>query len=176
MVPAKKRRGSGTYTPNSTQKYALENGNERARRHFLSQFPNLKESTIRSFKKAYKQELDKQWKKSNPQPVMVIPAKPKGHPLLLLDLDERLIKFLKAVRTKGSVVNIHVVRAAAKALIASNPSSSKHLQNSSMPRSWVQSLWDALKEQALLHVHQFKDFTMNVEGISYKSHSHQRYH
>ena len=93
-VPAKKRHGSGTYTSYTAEqrakigRYALENGNERARRHFLCQFPNLKETTIRSFKKAYKQELEKQWKKSNPQPVLAIPAKPKGHPPILLDLDE----------------------------------------------------------------------------------------
>ena len=86
-VPAKKRRGGSsgsTYTTYAAEqrarigKYALQNGNERARRHFLSQLPNLKESTIRSFKKAYKQELENQRKKSNPQPVMVIPAKCKG--------------------------------------------------------------------------------------------------
>ena len=59
----------------------------------------------------------------------------------LLDLDEKLIKFLKAVRANGGVVNIHVVRAATDALIASNPSSSMHLQNFSKPRSWVQSLY-----------------------------------
>ena len=44
---AKQRRGSGTYTTYTpTQramigKYALENGNKRARKHFLSKFPNL---------------------------------------------------------------------------------------------------------------------------------------
>ena len=35
----------------------------------------------------------------------------------MLDLDEKLFKFLKAVRIKGGVVNIHVVRATAEALI-----------------------------------------------------------
>ena len=38
-------------------------------------------------------------------------------------------------------MNIHVVRATTDALIASNPSSSMHLQNFSNPRSWVQSLY-----------------------------------
>ena len=32
-------------------KYALENGNETARVHFLKKFPNLRESTVRNFKK-----------------------------------------------------------------------------------------------------------------------------
>ena len=35
------------------RKYTLENGNEKARCHFLVEFPNLKESTIRNFKKAH---------------------------------------------------------------------------------------------------------------------------
>ena len=38
-------------------------------------------------------------------------------------------------------MNIHVVRAIAKALIETNPSSSQHIQSFSMPRSWVQSLY-----------------------------------
>ena len=145
--PAKRKRGSGTYTTYTpTQramigKYALENGNERARKHFLSKFPNLPESTIRYFKKAYREELEKKRKKCDPQPVVEITARPKGRPPILLDLDEKLMKFLKAIRAKGGVVNIHVVRAATDALIASNPSSSMHLQNFSKLRSWVQSLY-----------------------------------
>ena len=71
----------------------------------------------------------------------MIRAQPKGRPPILLDLDEKLVTFLKAVRTKGGVVNIHVVRAVAKALIDSNQSSSKYLQNFNFPRSWVQSLY-----------------------------------
>ena len=49
---AKRKHGSGThitYTPTQRAmigKYALENDNERARKHFLSEFPNLPESNI----------------------------------------------------------------------------------------------------------------------------------
>ena len=42
------------YTPEeraSIGKYALENGNERARRHFQSLFLNLTESTIRNLRR-----------------------------------------------------------------------------------------------------------------------------
>ena len=143
----KRGKGSGSYTHYTEEqrakigKYALENGNERTRRHFSSQLPNLKESTIRiSFKVAYKRKLDEERKKSNPQPVTQIPTKPKGRPPILLDLDEKLIKFFKAVRVKGGVVNIHIVRVAAKALIESSPSS-QHLRNFTMARSLVQSLY-----------------------------------
>ena len=144
---AKRRRSSGTYTTYTpTQrakigKYALEHCNEKARKHFLSRFPNLPESTVRHFKKAYREELEKKRKKCDPQPVVEITAKPRGRPPILLDLDEKLIKFLKAIRAKGGVVNIHVVRATTDALIGRNPSSSMHLQNFSKSRSWVQSLY-----------------------------------
>lgn len=100
-------------------------------------------STVSYFKKLYQQELEKQRKKAEPQPVIMIPAQSKGRPKLL-DLDEKLLRFLKALRIKGRDVNIHVIRSVAKALIASNPSSSKHLQHFTFPRSWVQSVYRRL--------------------------------
>ena len=62
---------------------------------------------------------------------------------ILLELDEKLIRFLRGnrVRSKGGVVNIHVVRAATTALIASNPSTSQQLLNFDMPRLLVQSIY-----------------------------------
>ena len=145
--PAKKKNPRGSYTKYTPKqradigKYALENGNERARRHFSVRFPKLTESTVRNFKKSYKDELDKQRKQLIPQPVKEIVPKTRGRPPILLELDEKLRKVLKAIRMKGGVVNIHVVRATATALIKTNPSSSQHLRNFSMPRSWVQSLY-----------------------------------
>ena len=52
----------------------------------MSEFSNLPESTVRFFKKAYREELEKKRKKCDPQPVVEITAKPKGHPLILLEL------------------------------------------------------------------------------------------
>lgn len=143
-----KRQCRGTYMKYSSKqranigKYALENGNERARRHFSAQFPNLNESTVRNFKRAYKSQLAKQTKQHLiPQPITEIVPKPRGRPPILLELDQKLIKYLTGIRTKGGVVNIHVVRATAAALIKTNPTSSQHLHNFCMPRSWVQSLY-----------------------------------
>ena len=39
-------------------KFAAENGNEKARKHFSKDFPDLKESTIRNFKKKYYALID----------------------------------------------------------------------------------------------------------------------
>ena len=83
---SKKRKKRGKYvryTPEqraSIGKYAAENGNERARHHFLSTFPDLTESTIRNFKKAYRERLEHERKQAHPKPVTAITTRPKGHP------------------------------------------------------------------------------------------------
>ena len=58
----------------------------------------------------------------------------------MLDLDAKLIKLLHGVRSRGGVINIHVVRASAKALIDTNQQTHQQLSNFNMPRSWVYSL------------------------------------
>ena len=46
------------------------------------------------------------------------------------------------MRARGGVINSHVVRATADALIRSNHSPGlQHLRNFSMPRSWIQSVY-----------------------------------
>ena len=143
---SKKRKVRGKYTVYTPEqrasigKYTLENGSERARRHFQSCFPNLNESTIRNFKKAYKERLAHERKRDHPQPVTAITTRPRGRPPILLELDGKLLQYLKALRSKGGVINIHVVRAVTKALIESNPSMSQ-LATFDMPRSWVQSIY-----------------------------------
>ena len=44
-------------------KYAVENGNERARKQFLKKYPTLTESTVRNFKKAYKEAVESELEK-----------------------------------------------------------------------------------------------------------------
>ena len=79
--------------------------------------------------------------KDEPQPVDSITPQPRGRPPILLELDTKLIKLLLVIRTKGGVVNIHVVRATAKALTESNPVAGSHLAKFKMPRSWVHSIY-----------------------------------
>ena len=143
QVPGKKRNSRGGYTKCTPKqhavigKYALENGNEKATCQFLNQFPKLTESTVRNFKKSYKEELDKGRKEFIPQSVTEIVSKTRGRLPIFLELDEKLQEFLKGIRMKGGVVNSHVVRAPATALIGTNPSTCQHLHNFSMPRCWT---------------------------------------
>ena len=81
---AKKGKTRGRYTHYSAEdrasigRYALENGNEKARQYFLVKFPNLKESTIRNFKKAYREKMDCQQKQLHSEPITKIMAQPRG--------------------------------------------------------------------------------------------------
>ena len=77
----------------------------------------------------------------NPQPVTAVPVKYRGRPPILLDLDEKLITLLRALRTTGGVINIYVVCATTKALIESNSTPSQHLLKFDTPCSWVHLLY-----------------------------------
>ena len=74
--------------------------------------------------------------------VTALPTRPRGRPPLLLELNEKLLQFLNAIRARGGVIKSHVVRATADAFIRSKHSPGlQHLRNFSMPRSWVQSVY-----------------------------------
>jgi hypothetical protein len=79
----------------------------------------LKESTIRNFKKAYKERIDEQ-KNLHPDPITSIDRRAMGRPPILMDLDAKLIIFLQASRQRCGVNNIHIVRASVEALIDSH--------------------------------------------------------
>ena len=104
----------------------------------------------------------------NPQPVDGITPQPRGWPPILLELDTKLIMLLLAIRTKGGVVNIHVVRAAAKALIESNPLD-HILQNLKCPvLGYILFIdkWDSVTELAPQIGHLFpKGYLMHVKEI-----------
>ena len=72
-------------------KYAAKNGNASAQKHFKSKFPDLGESTVRSFKKKYLSPLAVQTDASS------IPTKCMGRPLALGDLDQEVQKYIKAL-------------------------------------------------------------------------------
>ncbi len=70
---------TGEY-PGKIVKCALENENMSAITHFKGKFPNLKESTVRNFKKSYNNQLNVLRKRHNPQ---VLPSKPMERPSIL---------------------------------------------------------------------------------------------
>jgi hypothetical protein len=90
-------------------KFAAENGIAAAIRHFDKQqdFPNLKESTVRGWKKAYCAELSKT---KGENPIDQLPVKPIGRPLLLgKDVEENAKKIIHCIRESGGIINNSVV-------------------------------------------------------------------
>ena len=154
-------------------KHAAENGNEKARKHFSKDFPDLKESTIRNFKKKYYVKLAEARKAGNTE-LICLPSKVRGRPPILMDLDNKLLTVLKGIQSRAGVINVHVVRGVTHALITSNPAMT-HLNNFDMPRSWVHSIckrWVTLYEQEQHPDHQCrmaciqKTVTLSFQALS----------
>ena len=85
-------------------KCAAENGNANTFRKFKAEFPNLSESTVRTFKKKY-YEVRKCKQKLEESKSITKYARKTGRPYLLGELDEMIQKHILSLRKKGSVIN-----------------------------------------------------------------------
>ena len=102
-------------------KYAAENGNANTLRKFKTEFPNLNESTVRTFKKRYYEELRKCKEKLEESKNITKYARKTGRPYLLGKLDEMVQKHIRSLSKKGSLINTTVTNATAKTLISKYP-------------------------------------------------------
>ena len=119
-------------------RYAEQNGPRRTARKFDKQYPNLNESTVRSFLKKYT-AMKERGKKNSTSPIKGIPAKRRGRPLMLGKVDKKIRDFLIALRHRGVVVNSTIAITAPKGLIQS--SSDPDLKRIKINTSWAQSLF-----------------------------------
>ena len=110
------KRGQYDKTITETQKakiarYAAESGSAAALRHFMTkQGLELKESTVRGWKKRYCAELPSQKRKGDDKPVEKLPAQAWERPLVLgQDVERHAMKVIHQVRESGGVVNNSVV-------------------------------------------------------------------
>ena len=93
-------------------KNAFEHGNAAAVRHFKNDFPNIKESTVREFKKRYEKQLQEA-KKQNLQPKLAKKFSSKtGRPLFLGKFDLMLQSYIKGMSNRGAVITWSVANAA----------------------------------------------------------------
>ena len=92
---------------------------------------------IRTFKKPYLAKWKEESKRENPKAISVLPVKNRGRPPLMLELDYKLIKILWAIRSKGGMVNTHVIHATSNVLFKSNPALIQHFLSFEMSWSWV---------------------------------------
>ena len=139
----RKRGNYNHYSPEmraKNGKYASENGNARAINHFKAQLPNLTESNVRTFKRAYQKKLKETKRQGGIQEnVTSILHGTRGRPPILLDLDQKLISLLKSIQNRGGVVNFSVVKASALALIKRNPA--KNFRGCEPTSTWDRSIY-----------------------------------
>ena len=119
-------------------KYASANGNSKAINHFKEELPTLKESTVRTFKRAYEKILREEKKKGKTDAtVIAIPSDTRGRPPILCDPESILISLLMSIRSRGGVVNSCVVKATALVLVDSNKT--PYLREFEPTVTWVKS-------------------------------------
>ena len=101
-------------------KYSSENGVHAAARHFSMELgKNINPSTIRGFKRAYLQEMNRKRRADEDDlTVTSLPAKKRGRPLLLgEELDRKIQLYLRAIRESGGAVNTAIALGAARGII-----------------------------------------------------------
>ena len=121
-------------------KYACAHGTQPAVRKFTKDLGKpLSESTVRSMKKRYLEELSK---RKDPTDVTSLEHKNRGQPLLVgKDIEHSLSVYLKNLQVAGGVVNRSIIIAAAKGIIKHrNRSLLKEYGGSlSLTRAWAYS-------------------------------------
>ena len=119
-------------------KYASENGPIAAVRKFEKQFPNMNESTARTFKKKCESELDGTKRQGRAKPTS-ISLKPQDRPLLLGELDGLVQEYILAASNRGNVISRNIAVSAAKVIMERYPRliGSVDIESS----HWAQSLF-----------------------------------
>ena len=117
----KRKRGEyGDYSPDTRYKiarYAIENGNSRAARHFSSVLDrNINESTVRGFKTSYnrRRNLNKEFE---PSQTSSLPRSPRGRPTKLGKYDEFVQSYIRKLRQTGGIVNSRIIISAAEGFL-----------------------------------------------------------
>jgi len=137
-------RRSSKYTQYSNKnrydigKYAAENGNANAVRFFQKEFPAIKESSVRNFKKKYYELLSMQ-SKTGAEVTKSIPKVNVGRPLMLGQFDSMIQTYIRSMSNRGAVITWSVANAAAKALMRKYPGIVGDIDIDSS--SWAQSLF-----------------------------------
>ena len=127
-------------------KYAVENSNAAALRHFRPHFMELGESTVKSFKTKYLAAVKENRGLDHPTDVTAIPSKKRGKPLPLGEMDSKVQKYIKALRKAGTPVSLPLVIASAKGIISSKDRSllAKNGGHIALTTAWSTSLMNRM--------------------------------
>lgn len=152
-VTGKKRGSYKKYTATQRSeigKYSCQHGAAATARHFSMKLGSkVSESTVKSIKKAYLEELRKRPRTDDGgEPISALPVKKCGRKLLLGDdLDQKVQIYLRKVREGGGAVSDRIVIAAAKGIVLKyNPSMLAELGGPvDLNEYWAHSLLKRMK-------------------------------
>ena len=144
-LKGRKRGHYATFSPKEKAeiaKYAVENGVHRALEKYKDK--NLKETTLRDWKKVYEKELKDKCKDVKPgEPVIIklLPTKKRGRPPLLgSKLDKHLQAIIVAMREKGTAIGTTVLVGIAKGLILKHRMCFSGSEEIRLNREWARSV------------------------------------
>ena len=100
-------------------KYACQHGAAAAARHYSRKLEKtISESTVKSMKKVYVEELQKRPRTDDGEEIVALPAKKCGRKVLLgQDLDDTVQIYLRKVREGGGAVSARIAMAAARGIL-----------------------------------------------------------
>ena len=142
----KKRKYTTTFTSEdraAIARYAAQNGNSAAVKKFKASH-NVGESTVRSFKKKYLEELKKQPNPGNEaEEVTSLPARKRGRKVMLgEDLDDKVQNYVEALCTAGTPIGSNIVMAAGEGIVIAHDRTLlvAHGGHITITKSWAMSL------------------------------------
>ena len=95
---------------------AVEMGPAKTVVHFKGKFKNLNESTVRDFRKLFREQAAAAERRD--QPFQEICVQPRGRPKLLGPLDELVQDYVKAQGNRGATISRNLVNCVAKVMIS----------------------------------------------------------
>ena len=126
-------------------KYAIEHGNKAAVRHFGRKLDvDLKASSVATWKSKYLSEMQRKINAGDDdKEVTSLPVKKRGRPLLLgEDLDEKVKRYVVAIRNNGGIVTTAITLAAASAIVRRTDRNllAENGGHITLTRNWAKSL------------------------------------
>ena len=104
-------------------KRALECGTANTIRYYAKKYPDLKESSVRTWKNSYLEELKRRKKSNGDLDIKALPEKKRGRPYLIgEELEMQVRAYLRAWRDNGAVVNTAIAVACAEGIIKNHDS------------------------------------------------------
>ena len=142
----------------------------RAVRHYSRKHEGLNESTVRSFRTLYREEMLKKRQAGESLVVRELPSKQKGRPVLIgKKLDDMVQDYILSVRAAGGMINTPIVIAGAQGIVKTIDRSMlvEYGGSATFTRGWAKSLLRRMKFSRRMSTTQSKISTPGeTSGIS----------